>query len=543
MKFTLAVLMSAVIFSLATAVHANDALPHLEKHGTATELIVDGRPFLMLGGELHNSSSSSRNYMKPVWPQLAQMHLNTVLTPVSWELIEPAEGQFDFNLVDGLIRDARENHLHLVFLWFGSWKNSMACYAPAWVKTNTLRFPRAKDKAGRGLEILSPFSDANCDADTRAFAALMRHIYKVDGRDHTVVMVQVENEIGMIPDARDHSNIANKSFGEGVPNELMDYLQQHKDTLISEFREVWEQAGFKNPGTWEEVFGAGRETDEIFMAWNYAGYVERVTRAGKAAYPLPMYVNAALVRPGAKPGQYPSGGPLPHLMDVWRAGAPEIDFLAPDIYFPNFVEWCEKYHRSGNPLFVPETRPDAANLFYSVGQDDAMGYSPFGIDGPAPQRSTNNLPPWDESYKTLSQLAPLILENQGRGTMAGVSLDESNQTQTVLLGNLTLNVAHDYTWALVRPHQPGPWPHFGCLIISTGPDEYMIAGFGTIVTFAPKPPDDSTIGILSIDEGTFVNGRWVGGRRLNGDEDHQGRHLCLVPDRFSIQRVKLYHYH
>jgi hypothetical protein len=543
MKITLLAPVTAIIFSLATAVHADDGIPHLEKHGTATQLIVDGQPFLMLGGELHNSSSSSLDYMKPVWPQLARLHVNTVLTPVSWELIEPVEGKFDFTLVDGLIRDARQYHLHLVFLWFGSWKNSMACYAPAWVKTDTQRFPRAEDKHGHGLEILSPFSEANCEADMRAFAALMRHIREVDGREHTVVMVQVENEIGMIPDSRDRSAVANETFTQPVPKELMDYLQAHRDALIPEFRAVWENAGFKTSGTWEDVFGPGTGTDEIFMAWYYALYVDRVIKAGNAEYSLPMYVNAALIRPNYKPGQYPSGGPLPHLMDIWHAGAPQIDFLSPDIYFPNFAGWCEKYHRAGNPLFIPEARPDAANLFYAIGQHEAMGYSPFGIDDPPPQRGTNNTPPWDGSYEILSQLAPLILENHGRGTMAGVSLDESNRTQTVQLGNFTLNVAHDYTWALVRPHQTGPWPHFGCLIISTGPDEYLIAGYGTIVTFAPNPPDDSTIGILSIDEGTFVDGRWVAGRRLNGDEDHQGRHLRLVPDQFSIQRVKLYRYH
>ncbi len=541
MKTILAALV--ILFSVATMVAANDSISHLEKHGTATQLMVDGRPFLMLGGELHNSSSSSLDYMKPIWPQLAGMHVNTVLTPVSWELIEPKEGKFDFTLVDGLIQQARRYDLHLIFLWFGSWKNSMACYAPAWVKTDTRRFPRAEDRNGHGLEILSPFSEANCAADTRAFTALMRHIRDVDGRKHTVIMVQVENEIGMIPDSRDHSALANEKFSGSVPKKLMDYLQAHKDTLVPEFRAVLEKAGSKTSGTWEDVFGSVPGTDEIFMAWYYALYVDRVAKAGKAEYPLPMYVNAALIGPNKKPGQYPSAGPLPHLMDVWRAGAPQIDFLAPDIYFPNFAEWCEKYHRAGNPLFIPETRPDAANLFYAVGQHDAMGYSPFGIDDPLPQRGTNNTPPWDGSYKILSQLAPLILENQGRGTMAGVSLDESNQTQTVQLGNYTLNVSHDYTWALVRPAQPGTWPHFGCLIISTGPDEYVFAGFGTIVTFAPNPPDDSSVGILSIDEGTFVDGQWVTGRRLNGDEDHQGRHLRLVPDEFSIQRVKLYRYH
>ena len=549
-KISLLVFASLLIFAhhhhlIVTTVLADEttSLPHLEKQGTAAQLIVDGKPFLILGGELHNSSSSSLDYMKPIWPELAAMHLNTVLTPVSWELIEPEKGRFDFKLVDGLIDEARQNNLHLVFLWFGSWKNSMSSYAPAWAKTNLQRFPRTEDRDGKGLEIFSPFSDANRDADARVFAAFMRHLRKVDGHKHTVLLIQVENEIGMIPDARDHSGVANEIFSKPVPKELMDYLQGHKDSLIPEFRRVWEAAGFKTSGTWEEVFGSGVGTDEIFMAWYFARYTGQVAAAGKAEYPLPMYVNAALVRPNYKPGQYPSAGPLPHLMDIWRAGAPQIDFLSPDIYFPNFAEWCEKYHRSGNPLFIPETLPDPANLFYAIGQHDAMGVSPFGIEDEFSKSRTNDLS-LAKSYGVLSQIAPLILEHQGSGTMAGIVLDETNRIQKIQLGNFTLNVAHDYTWPYADGfHQTNSWPHFGGVIISTAPDEYVIAGSGLIVTFAPNSPGDPIAGIASIEEGTFVNGHWVDGRRLNGDESHQGRHLRLPPGQFGIQRVKLYRYH
>jgi hypothetical protein len=520
--------------------------PHLERQGTAVRLIVDGKPFLILGGELRNSSSSSLEYMKPIWPRLAQLGLNTVLTPVSWELIEPEEGRFDFRLVDGLIHDARANRLRLVLLWFGSWKNTMSSYAPAWVKMDEGRFPRCQRPSGAGVEMLSPFSDTNWKTDARAFAALMRHIRSVD-RNHTVIMVQVENEIGMLPEARDHSAEANQAFACAVPKELMDYLEEHKYALIPEFREVWEKAGFKTSGTWEEVFGPGMGTEEIFMAWWFARYTEEVTASGKAEYPLPMYVNAALIRPNGKPGQYPSGGPLPHLLDVWRAAAPRIDFLALDIYFPNFTEWCDKYHRSGNPLFIPEALRDTANPFYAFGQCDAMGFSPFAIDDPPAVPGPNELPAqqpdFGRCYGVLSQIAPLILENEGKGTMAGVVLDETNQTKKIHLGGFTLNVAHDYTWNGSRNPHPSPWPRFGGLIISTGPGEYLMAGSGLIVTFASESTEDPIAGIVSIEEGWFVNGRWVAGRRLNGDEDHQGRHLRLVPGEFGMQRVKVYRYH
>jgi len=512
-------------------------MPHLQKQGDATQLVVDGTPFLMLAGELGNSAASSVDNMKPIWPRLAECNLNTVLMPVYWDLIEPQEGKFDFTLVDDLIKDARRQNLRLVLLWFASWKNSMACYAPYWVKADYKRFPRAQDAAGKGLEILSPFSESNRDADTRAFVALMRHIRKVDGDRRTVIMVQVENEVGMIPDARDHCALANEQFfDKPVPRELIDYLQKHKDSLIPEFNDTWKANGFKTSGTWTEIFGEGVNTEEIFMAWFYAGYIDHVAAAGKAEYPLPMFVNAALIRPGYKPGQYPSAGPLPHLMDIWRAGAPHIDFLAPDIYFPNFVEWIGKFDRAGNPVFIPEVgrgSENPANAFYAIGWHNAMGFSPFAIESFVKPDSE-----LARAYDVLSQLAPLILENQGKGTITGVLVDSNNPTKQIRLGDYKLNVKLDAGWG--KPVTPGMLA--GSIIISVGPDEYIIAGKSQVITFEPNSAGDPIAGIASIQRGHFVKGRWVTDLYLNGDEDHQGRHLRLSPDGYDIQRIKLYRY-
>ena len=511
--------------------------PYLRIQGTATQLIVDDKPFLALAGELGNSSSSSLEYMRPIWPKLAALNLNTVLIPVYWELIEPQEGQFDFGLVDGLIQDARRHKLRLVPLWFASWKNSMSSYAPAWVKTNQKRFPRSQDQAGNGMEILSPFIKENMETDARAFAAFMRHLKEVDGNDHTVIMVQVENEIGMIPDSRDRSTIANELFNQQVPAELMNYLQQRKEQLIPEFRSVWAANGFKTRGTWEEIFGTGPGTDEIFMAWYFARFTNRVTEAGKAEYALPMFVNAALIRPGHQPGQYPSAGPLPHLMDVWRAGAPKIDFLSPDIYFQNFAEWVRKYDRSGNAVFIPEAMPapvDSVNALYAIGQHNAIGFSPFSIDS-LDEETTKAV---TQSYELLSQLSPLILASQGKGVMAGVLPEgpEQRQPLQLRLGNYVLNVAYD------RPASQNQNILSGGLVIASGVDEYIMAGTGLTVTFETEKTGDPLVGLLSVDEGRFVNGQFVAGRRLNGDQTHQGRHVRLLPGRFGIQKVKLYRY-
>ncbi|MEO6393044.1 MAG: DUF5597 domain-containing protein [Pyrinomonadaceae bacterium] len=535
---TTAILLIAFVQPCVWLVRAQqtDSAPHLRKQGSATQLIVDGQPFLALGGELGNSSSSNVEYMGPVWPKLTGMSINTVLLPVYWELIEPQEGRFDFTLVDSMIRAARANHLRLVPLWFASWKNSMSSYAPAWVKTDQKRFPRSQEKNGSGMEILSPFSPANLESDARAFRAFMRHLRETD-RDYTVIMVQVENEIGMIPDSRDRSAEADRLFNGQVPAELMSYLQRNKPTIVSELREVWSRSGFKINGTWEEIFGRGPGTDEIFMAWHFARFTNAVTEAGKAELSLPMFVNAALIRPGYQPGQYPSAGPLPHLMDVWRAGAPKIDFLSPDIYFPNVTEWLRKFDRSGNAMFVPEIRLDnlsAVNAMYAVAQHNSIGFSPFSIEN----ADETNAKLLNDGYSTLAQLAPLILSNQGKGTMLGLlpdTLDPQRVPQELRLGGYKLNVTYERAAANANPVSGG-------LIIAAGPDEFIVAGTSLVITFTPDSPGDPIAGLLSVDEGKFVNGKWVAGRRLNGDQTHQGRHIRLEGGKFGIQRVKLYRY-
>jgi beta-galactosidase GanA len=536
------------------------AIPHLRRQGTATQLIVDGAPFLVLGGELGNSSASSPTYLRPFWPKLRALHLNTVIAPVYWELIEPAEGRFELATVDSLIADARANDLRLVLLWFGSWKNSMSAYAPAWVKTNQARFPRTEATRGQGQEILSPFVAANADVDARAFAALMRHLRAVDGVRHTVLMVQVENEIGMIPEARDHSALADSLFGEAVPQSLMTYLQDHREALAPELRARWDSSGGKTSGTWEAVFGRGVHADELFMAWYFARYTERVARAGKAEYPLPMFVNAALIRPGYLPGRYVSAGPLPHLIDVWRAAAPSIDFLVPDIYFPNFVEWADKYVRSANPLFIPESRfgpQSAVHALYAFGARDAIGFSPFAIESVEDPEHY----PLARSYAMLSELAPMILAAQGKGMTAGViprvafdgTVDDSPQ-RVVVGGTFALTVTFEGAASVATGANPGAVPAGGTalgaaresvrggIVIALARDEFIIAGTGIVVTFAPVGEGDPIAGILSVQEGRIVNGQWRTIRWLNGDQTHQGRHIRLEPNAFSIQKVKVYRY-
>jgi len=518
-------------------------IPHLQKQGTTTQLIVDDNPFLILGGELGNSSFTSVEYMEPIWPILKTMNMNTVLAPVYWELIEPVEGKFDFELLDQLIREARNNDLKIVLLWFGSWKNSMSSHTPSWVKKNQDRFPRIKDDKGRSHEILTPLSENNLLADLKAYQALMKHIKETDGNDHTVIMIQTENEIGMLPTARDYSLMANEKFRENVPAELMQYLESNKENLVPEFRDIWGKSGFKNSGTWEEIFGTGSQTDEIFMAWHYSRFTNSVVEAGKAVYPLPMYVNAALNRPQSKPGiSYPSGGPLPHLMDIWKAGGPSIDFLSPDFYFPDLKHWCDLYVHQGNPLFIPEHRFNntvAAKAAYTLGHYESIGFAPFSVE------SSSN--PENESlgkmYNVIGQLMPLITAHQGQDKIEGVLLDKQNQESVFKLGNYEFKVRHSYTLGYENNSRNDTWNMAGAIFVQTGDDEFYVAGSGVVITFRNLSNPSLNVGILKADEGRFENSKdWKVIRHLNGDQTHQGRHIRIFLDNYSILRFELYNY-
>lgn len=530
---------------------ADSPLPALRRQGTATQLIVDGRPLFLRSGELGNSTGEP-DFLRPSWEKLRTLGLNSLIVPVYWDLLEPEEGKFDFATVDGLLRDARAADMKLVLLWFGTWKNSMSCYAPAWVKADVKRFPRAVNAAGQTLEIVTPFCAEAAAVDARAFAALQRHLKATDAQ-RTVVLVQVENEIGMINSARDHSAAAEAAWAQPVPAELLAALGAGRaaDTLAAEVRGAWEAAGTKTAGTWAEVFGTSDTAEEIFMAWHFARFTERVTAAGKAEYPLPMYANAALIRPAYRPGQYPAAGPLPHLMEVWRAGAPSLDFISPDIYFPNFAEWSGRYVRLGNPLFIPEalrSTDASANVLYAVGQHDAFGFGPFGIES-IEEPAAGLL---RASYDLLAQLAPVLAEHAGRGRSRGLlpPTAEQRQPHQVSLGGVLMNVSYERATApsladgvINESGQAGGRPTLpaGGLVLQLGPDEFLFAGLGVTVVFE-SPKAGERLGLLQVEEGRYVDGRWQSIRRLNGDQTHQGRHVRLEPGRMVIQRAKLYRY-
>ncbi len=510
------------------------------------------KDFPILGGELSNSAVTSVSDIEEVLPRMKVLGLNTVLVPVYWEFLEPIEGQMDFTLIDRTIDVARQQGLKIIPLWFGAWKNSMSCYAPAWFKRDVKRFPRAVTAEGKPLEIASCFSDNVLQADLKAFSALMQHIAEKDPQREVVIMMQIENEIGMLESARDHSPLAEKVYQEE---------------------------------RWAERYGTDDYADEKFMAKHYARYVEHLAKAARRIHDMPLYVNAAMNSRGRRPGEYPSAGPLAHLADIWKSEAPSIDILAPDIYDTGFKSWASQYAmplrpqerlRIGasagiggkvkNRLFIPESRcceNSGVRALYVFGEHQALGFSPFAID----QASSKETKSVTQAYNLLRQVF-----NVKRQNTWGLLFDQEECERIIDDDGVIMTCRHYFTlpWD-ARATDGSVWPEGGAMLIQLGKYDYLLAGSGVVVDFkthsekqqlqqkklgedgfaetgsaplssAPKFKG-TRLGLLSVDEVTIDGqGRMQYLRRHNGDQSHQGRHARISVGEWKILHIQLYEY-
>ena len=511
--------------------------------------------FPVLGGELSNSAATSVEDIDEVMPRMRALGLNTVLVPAYWELMEPVEGQFDFTLIDRTIDVARQEQLHVVFLWFGVWKNSMSCYTPAWFKQDTKRFPRAMTADGKQMEIASCFSDNVLQADQKAFSALMRHIREKDPQREVVIMMQIENEIGMLESARDHSPLAEKAY---------------------------------NKERWAERYGTDEYADEKFMALSYARYVEHLAKAAREIlrpeglsvarnHDMPLYVNAAMNSRGRHPGEYPSAGPLAHLIDFWHEGAPSIDLLAPDIYDTGFKSWCAQYAmplrpqdggKVKNRLFIPESRcceNSGVRALYAFGEHQALGFSPFAIDQ-ASEKETESV---TQAYNLLRQ----VFNVKRSLNTWGLLFDQEDRERVIDDNGVVMTCRHYFTlpWD-PRATDGTTWPEGGAMLIRLGKFDYLLAGSGVVIDFktptekeqeqqktlgedgfaeaggstgqkASKRFTGKRLGLLSVDEVSISSdGTMQYLRRHNGDQTHQGRHARIGVGEWKILHIKLYEY-
>ncbi|MBL4559342.1 MAG: DUF5597 domain-containing protein, partial [Labilibaculum sp.] len=499
------VLILMLIFSI-TLNGQSKKRPHLKNNGNATQLIIEGEPSLLLCGELGNSSSTTLEYLDLAFEKCKKLGLNSVLATISWDQFEPVEGQFNYNEIDGLIKNAEKHDLKLVIIWFAAWKNGYSSYAPEWVKKDRVRFPRVigtsmerlmggKDTSIYNKNTLSPFFEETWKADAKAFAKLMKRIKQID-ENQTVVMVQVENEVGTYGVALDQQPKALKLFNGPVPKQLTQYLKKHVADLVPAMTKAWNTNGNKMEGSWDEVFGT--MAIDAFMAWHFAGFLEQVTVAGKAEYDIPMFYNAWLKQPkhDNMQGRYPTGGPIHTVLDVYRAASPSVDLLSPDIYHPAFKQYCEAYDHPGNVLFIPECRIDEAMVgkaYWTIAEKDGIGFAPFGIERVSEESSLV------EGYRILDQLMPLITERQGTDKLMGIYRQVSPSKRKVDVGMWDFDAGDlemedkSYTKASI-----GEWifnvqfmrmfkdePAFG-LILQLSDDEFIITGKNLRFEFAHK---------------------------------------------------------
>ncbi len=516
----------------------------------ADDVISQMKGFHILGGELSNSAATSVGDIEEVLPRMKALGLNTVLVPVYWEFLEPVEGQMDFTLFDRTIDVARQQGLKIVPLWFGVWKNSMSCYAPAWFKRDVKRFPRAVTAEGKPLEIASCFSDNVLQADLKAFSALMQHIAEKDPNREVVIMMQIENEIGMLESARDHSPLAEKAYKEE---------------------------------RWAERYGTDDYADEKFMAKHYACYVEHLAKAARRIHDMPLYVNAAMNSRGRKPGEYPSAGPLAHLADIWKAGAPSIDILAPDIYDTGFKSWTSQYAmplrpqdggKVKNRLFIPESRcceNSGVRALYAFGEHQALGFSPFAIDQASPKETESVT----QAYNLLRQVFSLTSHHSPL-TSFGLLFDQDDKERIINDEGVVMTCRHYFTlpWD-PRATDGSTWPEGGAILIRLGKYDYLLAGSGVVVDFKTRTEKQqesqkqlgedgfaeagthlstftsqlstqftgSRLGLLSVDEVTIDHqGQMQFLRRHNGDQSHQGRHARISVGEWKILHIQLYEY-
>lgn len=518
----------------------------------------DGEPTLLVGGQVFNSASSSPKAIADSFAHVRRVGSNVVLSPVSWALSEPAEGTFDFSLVDIMLAEARANELRLVLLWFGAFKNAGSTYSPTWVRRDPARFPRVVVEA-KGMQaftymgatakpVLSVFSPELREADAKAFEALIRHLVDAD-RDGTVVMVQVENESGILSDSRDRSPLAEVAWEGPVPFELLAHVSDTPAGSTSA-RRLWEANGTPESGSWPQVFGETPAADEVFMAWEIATYVEHLAARGKAIADVLLYANAWLgPQPGQDtPGQYPSGGPASTVLDVWRAAAPSLAFLGPDVYVHDADAAMKHYATGIQPFFVPECRLSAGELVRAIGTYGAVGWSAYGLDGANPDGQVA------ATLRFIAALQDEITQAQRRGTIAAVVIEpgvdvEERQVAGVdvtargalaLFQRMLLDAGvhvpaaelkvPDETVADAQVTHQGETRPFG-LIVGTDAG-FLIIGRELMLDFFAA---DARVEIDSVVELLLDGDEVVPGRVLNGDE----RLMILPTDRVGAARVRL----
>jgi hypothetical protein len=541
---------------IAAAQGTDNSMPRIIEKDGRHALLVDGKPFFMFGGQAHNSSAWPA-MLPRVWQAASAMRLNTLEIPIYWEQIEPQPGRFDFSLVDLLLKEAREHNVRLVLLWFGTWKNGSNHYIPEWMKRDSARFPNITGRNGRPVDSPSPHCEEAMQLDTKAFTAVMTHLKQADPQ-HTVIMVQVENEPGSWGSVRDFSPKAQQLFEQPVPAEML------KPELLKALNRPTDAKG-----TWQEVFG--KDADEYFHAYSIAHYVGQVAAAGKTVNPLPLYVNVALRDPLSNPPatSYESGGATDNVIPIYKVAAPAVDVIAPDIYQngdERYMKVLELYNRPDNALFVPETSGGNVRYVYTILERGGIGFSPFGIDAGSPEPiedptavvrpsglgreyavlapMAHELATWGFEGKIkfmfdpgtpgqqtfdLGEWQAVVTFNSGGGGRGGRGggrggRGAASQPSTAPVAAAPAGATGARGGAGAAPGQTGEQPLPGrFLVAKLGEGDFVIIASSCSLTFRPTGANAGKAWqFLKVEEGQYENGTFKLHRIRNGDETDFG---------------------
>jgi Domain of unknown function (DUF5597) len=312
----------------------------------------------------------------------------------------------------------------------------------------------------------------------------MAHLRDTD-HDRTVIMVQIENEPGIIGTDRCYCATCNERFVAG---------------------------------DWETTPGV--EAAEAFSVAALAGYIDRLAAAAKAVYPLPLYTNVWLSRPvGSVAGRdYPSGGAVPQVLGQFREHAQHLDLIAPDIYisgYRDFHRLCCSYGAGGNPLFIAEHASSPSgraerNVFYAVGEHGAIGFDPWAIDSPFPQKYG----------------PPLVDPIDGAWGPQAYWLRDSYLAISRAVAPIVAAQGKDRLFTFVQEPAEGAawWAGDGCdvlisyhdregagrgMVIQQGPNEFVVLGLGFDVRFRRPRPDGRPRPIATAEWGKYGGDRWV----------------------------------
>jgi hypothetical protein len=464
-------------------------ISELKKLNGHTALYVDNNPFIILGLQLDCDSCYDSSTIDDLMKQIGVLGGNTAACLLYWRLIEPEEGQYDFSILESMIESAKRYDLRIVLVWFGSYKNACTHYAPDWFQNTPQKYRHAHLESGEQLRYVAcPNCNESLEKDKQAVVKVFEYLRDYD-TEKRVILFQVNNESGLIGTDRCYCEECNYLFEQGN--------YKATDKAIA---------------------------NEIFSAESILRYMEKIAKPAKEIYPLPCYMNAWLAHhtPDHKPGsEYPSGGPVYRVLDVYMQNKKFIDFVSPDIYTPgykDFMRISKEYCLEENPLYIAEhalgkTSRAFKNLYYALGKFSAIGFDPWAIDCAFPDVMEQPLYDLmqkkfsDEAYDIMESYIPVrdamipIAERQGTENMKYFVQEESDTEYVMDFGDIIVKAQ------LCNPDN-------GCsrgIVLRIDTCNFVVLGVKTIISFMDK--EGNYIRIKNSERGRFERRKFIPERR------------------------------